>query len=115
MSRPAAKAILLKDLLTFFHLEKGVFMLFMSVFSCSPEKRDESIDRWLKESTIPSGVKLLGEWPVIGKNKVYRLYETNDPAAMLKSTSQWSDIGEILIEPVMKSEEMKELFKNMKK
>ena len=90
-------------------------MLFMSVFTFSPDKRNEVIRRRQEGPKLSKGTKLIGEWAVIGKNMVYRLFETEDPKAMLDGTSSWTDIGDIHVDPVIDSEEMMNLFRGMKR
>lgn len=64
---------------------------------------------------IAEGTKLPGERGVIGKNMVFRLFETDDPRSMLAGTSSWTDIGEITVHPVMDTDEIMSLFRKMKK
>lgn len=87
-------------------------MLFMNVFTYKPEHSKEVIERWMKEE-IPEGVKIVGEWPLIAGNKVFRLIETDSPEAYWGLTMNWSNIGKIKSYPVMKSEDLKKLVQEM--
>jgi hypothetical protein len=80
-------------------------MLFMTVYTYKPGNRDAVIKRRLEKGTlVPEGLKILGEWSYIGSGRVFRLYEASDPAAALKGSYAWSDLGTIETYPVMETE-----------
>ena len=81
-------------------------MLFMSIFTYEPEKRDEVIKRRAeKGAMIPEGMKVLGEWSDTSGGRVFRLVEMDDPKVGLAATLAWSDLGKIEIVPVLATEE----------
>jgi len=81
-------------------------MLFMSIFTYEPEKRDEVIKRRAeKGAMIPEGMKVLGEWSDTSGGRVFRLVEMDDPKVGLAASLAWSDLGKIEIVPVMATEE----------
>ena len=81
-------------------------MLFMSIFTYEPEKRDEVIKRRAeKGAMIPEGMKVIGEWSDTSGGRVFRLVEMDDPKIGLAASLAWSDLGKIEIVPVMATEE----------
>ena len=77
-------------------------MLFMSIFTYEPEKRDEVIKRRAeKGAMIPEGMKVLGEWSDTSGGRVFRLVEMDDPKVGLAASLAWSDLGKIEIVPVI--------------
>ena len=83
-------------------------MLYMTIFTYSPERRDEVIKRRIvKGSMIPEGMKSLGEWSDIGGGRVFRLIDvsSDDPTIALAGTRAWTDLGEIELVPVIETEQ----------
>jgi len=68
-------------------------MLFMNVYSWDLEKRDEVITRRLEKGMmVPEGVKILGEWTGVGRNKGFMLFEADDPKLISQFNLAWNDI-----------------------
>jgi len=82
-------------------------MLFMSIITWEPEKRDEVIKRFTEKGgiTLP-GRKVIGTWSAIGGNRAFRLVEIEDPKALVTATFAWSDLVKIEEIPVIETEEM---------
>ncbi len=81
-------------------------MLFMTIFTYKPEKRNEVIKRRLEKGPlVPDGMKVIGEWSDIGGGRVFRLVQVESPAAAISATGAWSDLGQYEIVPVMESHE----------
>ena len=82
-------------------------MLFMSIVSWEPEKRDEVVKRYAEKGamTLP-GRKVIGTWNAIGGNRVFRLVEIEDPKALVLASAAWSDLVNIEEIPVMESGEL---------
>lgn len=77
-------------------------MLFLTIFTYDPDKRNEVIKRRLEiGSQIPAGMKLVGEWSAIGGGKVFRIVEVASPEVSLAATRAWSDLGRMEIIPIM--------------
>lgn len=79
-------------------------VLFMTIFQWEPGKTDEIMQVRMKES-IPSGIRVISEWVALDTNTVFRLEEIEDPVALLKHGSMWSDLGYTEMHPVMESAE----------
>ena len=89
-------------------------MLFMSIVTWEPEKRDEVIKRFKEKGamTLP-GRKVIGTWNAIGGNRVFRLVEIEDPKALVAAAVAWSDLVKIEEIPVIETEEMMKLLASM--
>jgi hypothetical protein len=85
-------------------------MLFMTMFQWEPGKTEEIMQMRTKETHHP-GRTIVKEWIALETNLVFRLVEITDPAALLKASSGWSDLGYIEMHPVMESEEALKLLK----
>ncbi|MDR3568749.1 MAG: glycosyltransferase [Syntrophobacteraceae bacterium] len=89
---------------------KGDDMLFMAIFSYSPEDRNLVIERGMG-SDKSTGVKVTGEWFDISGHRVFRLFEADDDAHLAASVFGWSDLGVTEIIPVMETEKALKLLK----
>jgi hypothetical protein len=80
-------------------------MLFMTIVTYEPGKRDEVIKRRLEKGAIaPKGMKIKGEWSAIGGGRVFRLVDLEDPKVGFEAAFAWSDLGKIEIIPVLETE-----------
>jgi uncharacterized protein with GYD domain len=71
-------------------------MLFMTIYTYSPENRDAVIKRRVeKGGLLPPGVKAVGEWSSTSGHKVFRIIDADDPKALMAATVAWSDLGNI--------------------
>ncbi len=85
-------------------------MLFMAIFSYSPEDRNLVIERGLG-SEKATGIKVVGEWFDISGHRVFRVFEAEDDAHLASSVFGWSDLGVTEIFPVMDTEKALKLLK----
>ena len=82
-------------------------MLFMTIYTYEPEKRDEVIKRRAEKGAItPEGMKVIGEWSAPGAGRVFMLVETDEPKALLAAALPWSDLGKLETVPVMAVEDV---------
>lgn len=88
-------------------------MLFMAIFTYEPEKRMEVIKRRAEKGPMAAG-KIIGEWGAIAGGRVFRVFEIDDPSAILAAVMAWSDLGKIELIPVMTSEDVIKLASTMK-
>ena len=84
-------------------------MLFMDIWTWEPEKRDEMVKR-AAEWKCPTGMKELGYWVDLTGNRVFSLYEVEDPAVLLEANNYWTDIAKCESVPVMEMEEVMKLM-----
>jgi len=78
-------------------------MLFMSIFTFPPEKRDAVIRRRTERGAMSRG-SILGEWITIGGGRVFGVVEVDDPSHMLQAVMAWSDLGQTELVPIMTTE-----------
>ncbi len=84
-------------------------MKFMITFTGKPAHFKEAVSRFLKTgATPPEGVKMLGRWhgPFTG----WVLSETDDLRKVYEWTTQWSDLLEFAVVPVLEDPEMGEVL-----
>ncbi len=62
----------------------------------------EVIRRRMEQGTsVPKGMKVLGEWSYTGGGRVFTLVDIDDPAAMVDAASRWTDIGKLEAYPAL--------------
>ena len=84
-------------------------MLFMDIWTWEPEKRDEMAKR-AAEWKCPAGMKVLGSWVDLTGNRVFYLYEVEDPKVLLAANTYWTDIATCESVPVMAMEDFMKLM-----
>lgn len=82
-------------------------MLFMSVATWTPDKVPEILKRRAEKGPlVPEGMEVKGEWAA--GPYVIRIFETDDPIAILLSELAWNDLFDIRVYPVTTTEEVME-------
>jgi hypothetical protein len=84
-------------------------MLFMDTWTWEPENRREVEKRW-SESKYPEELKVVGEWLDLTGNRMFVLYEVDDPKAMLAVNDMWLDIAKVDSVPVMEAKEVAKIY-----
>lgn len=77
-------------------------MLFMTIVTWEPAKRDEVFRSFVEKGTVTGG-KIIGGWTAIGGGKAFRLVDVDDPNGMVTTSNIWSDIAELEVISVMES------------
>lgn len=72
-----------------------------------PDKRDE-VERRAMEWRSPEGITERGYWVDLSGRRVFYLYETDDPKAILEANHYWSDIVKIYTFQLMDAKEAME-------
>ena len=81
-------------------------MEFMVTFPLTHRDYKERVSRFLETGAPPpEGVTLLGRWFTASHSRGYMLVETNDPKALFRWTSEWADLIDFQIEPVIRDDE----------
>ena len=80
-------------------------MVFISMGTWEPEKREEVQNRAQQGITVVEGVKLIGAWSDISGGRSFGLFETDDPKLLMAQNQRWNDIMDIEIVPVVQLEE----------
>jgi hypothetical protein len=86
-------------------------MLFLAIFSYSPEDRNLVIERGMEGGAKEKGVDIKGEWFDISGHRVFRLFEAEDEIHLAASIYNWTDLGVAEIIPVMETEKALKLLK----
>jgi len=79
-------------------------MLYMSIFTFSPEKRELVMERRREKGAMSKG-KILAEWITIGGGRVFGVVEVDSPSLMLQAVQAWSDLGQTDLIPIMTLED----------
>lgn len=81
-------------------------MKFMVTFPLTHRDYKKRVSRFLETgATPPDGAILLGRWFTASHNKGFMLVETEDPKVIFRWTSQWCDLIDFQVEPVVTDEE----------
>ena len=89
-------------------------MLFMAIFSYSPEDRNLVIERGMGTEKVV-GVSVKGEWFDVSGHRVFRLFEAEDDTHLAASIFGWTDLGVAEIIPVMETDKALRLLKKIGK
>jgi hypothetical protein len=96
-------------------MEKEGLMLFMAIFSYSPEDRNLVIERGMGGKDKETGVEVMGEWFDVSGHRVFRLFKAEDDVRLAASIFNWTDLGVAEIIPVMETEKALKLLKRTSK
>ena len=89
-------------------------MKFMVTFPLTHHRYRERVSRFLEAGAPPpAGVTLLGRWFTASHSKGFMLAETTDPKLLFKWTSEWADLVDFQIEPVVTDEEAGPILQEM--
>ncbi|MFP5212587.1 MAG: DUF3303 domain-containing protein [Acidobacteriota bacterium] len=91
-------------------------MLFLAIFSYSPEDRNEVFKRRMEGAAKDDvGVQVKGEWFDMSGHRVFRLFEADDDIHLASSIYNWTDLGVAEIIPVMDLDKAIKLLKRTTK
>ena len=81
-------------------------MLFMVTFPLTHRDYETRISRFLETGAPPpEGVTLRGRWFTASHSKGFILAETDDATALFRWMSEWTDIIDFVIEPVVRDDD----------
>ena len=81
-------------------------MKIMSTWSLKPGAFQEAVRRFLAgEATPAEGVTLLGRWHATDLSCGFSLVETNDPAALYRTSAPWGDVLDLKAHIVIEDSE----------
>ena len=92
-------------------------MLYMSIQTWDPEKRDAVLERAKKIGLEHKGEKVIGTWVDISGLRSFQLIDIPkdiDPTQELKNYYAWNDIMRIEAVPVIEANEMIKALSSMK-
>lgn len=81
-------------------------MLFMSIYTYEPDKRDEVLKRRSEGIFAPEGAKCLGNWLYTGGGRAFTLFELDDPMIAAQWGHIWNDLGKFEVYPIVDTEEL---------
>lgn len=87
-------------------------MLFMSIYTYEPAKRDEVLKRRGENLFTPDGAKCLGQWSDASGGRVVTLFECSDSMIGMQWAHAWTDLGKFDIFPVVDTEELLKAMSN---
>lgn len=89
-------------------------MHFMVTFPLTHRDYKLRVSRFLETGAPPpDGVTLHGRWFTASHNMGFMLVETNDAKALFRWTSEWSELIDFKIEPVVTDDEAGPILKSM--
>lgn len=89
-------------------------MKFMVTFPLTHRDYKERISRFLENGAPPpEGVKLLGRWFTASHSQGFMLVETDDANALFRYTSEWADLIDFEIHPVVTEEDTVPILKEL--
>ena len=89
-------------------------MLFMVTFPLTNHAYKERVSRFLETGApAPQGVEIHGRWFTASHSKGFMLVETDDPTLLFKFVSEWADIIDFVIEPVVTDEQAAPILSQM--
>ena len=89
-------------------------MKFMVTFPLTHRSYKERIARFLDSGAPPpAGVALQGRWFTASHNKGFMLVEADDPKALFEYVSEWTDLIDFEIDPVVTDDEAASVLQKM--
>lgn len=92
-------------------------MLYMTILTWEPDKRDAVIERAKKIGFEHEGMKVIGSWVDVLGGRGFQLLDVPqdiDPMLSLKANFAWNDLVKIEDIPVMDATEMMKIAESMK-
>ena len=81
-------------------------MKFMVTFPLTHHAYKERVSRFLENGAPPpEGVKLLGRWFTAAHSRGWMVVEADDAGSLLRYTSEWADIMDFEIYPILADDE----------
>ena len=91
-------------------------MKIMSTWSLKPGVFREAVQRFLAGEAAPApGVTLLGRWHAVDLSCGFSLVETNDPAALYRTSAPWGDILDLKSHIVIEDGDAGSILASLKK
>lgn len=89
-------------------------MRFMITFPLTHHAYKERISRFLETGAPPpDGVTVLGRWFTASHNKGFMLAQADDPKALFRYVSEWTDLMDFEIDPVVTDDEPASVLKDL--
>ena len=89
-------------------------MKFMLTFPLNHRAYKERVSRFLESGApSPEGMTILGRWFTASHNKGFVLVETERASLLFQYVSEWADIVDFEIDPVVTDEEAAPILQNL--
>ena len=92
-------------------------MLYMTILTWDPDKRDAVVERVKKLGLQHEGMKVIGTWVDASGGRCFQLCDVSrdiDPMLSLKANLAWNDLVRIEDVPVIDATEMMKLMESIK-
>jgi len=91
-------------------------MKFMMTYQIKGQDWGKAISRFLETGApAPAGAKLAGRWHSSAGRYGFILIESEDPGAIYRFASEWADLCEFTINPVIEDQEAGAVLSNLRK
>jgi hypothetical protein len=87
-------------------------MLFMSIVTWEPEKRDAVRKAFTEPGSTPG--KTIGTWSDVGGCRAFRLFNQDDAKAIVAAANFWNNVATLEIIPVIESQELMKVIASKK-
>ena len=81
-------------------------MLFMSIYTYEPDKRDEVLKRRAESLFTPEEAKCLGQWSSTSGGRVFTLFDLDNGMVAAQWAQVWNDLGKLEVYPVVETDEL---------
>lgn len=89
-------------------------MKYIITFELTTTDYKVRIKRFLDTGALPpDGATMHGRWITLGHNKGFMLVEANDPASIFKWVSQWNDLINFEVHPVLEDAQVAKVLKSL--
>ena len=89
-------------------------MKYMITFPLTHHAYKERISRFMEAGAPPpEGVTIVGRWFTAGHNRGYMVVESEEHKTLFRFASEWSDIVDFSIEPLVTVEEAASVLQEM--
>lgn len=89
-------------------------MKYIVTFEMTTAGYQERVKRFLETGAPPpQGATLLGRWFTLGHNKGFMLAETADPSTIYRWVSQWADLLDFEVYPVLEDAQIAEVLRSL--
>jgi len=89
-------------------------MKYMVTFELTTAGYKERVQRFLETgASPPDGATVLGRWYTLGHNRCFMLVEANDPEAIFRYVSMWTDLINFEVHPVLEDAQIAKVLKSL--
>jgi hypothetical protein len=87
-------------------------MKYMMTIPLTSSGYKERVERFLDTGALPpAGATMLGRWHTVGHNKCYMQVEAANPEPIYQWVSNWADIINFEVEPVLEDAQIAKILK----